>query len=107
MSAYFCKQEKNSVLRLLNFQAGVGVLWEQKRTENLMKIFELKCRKSVVIAGFMTCVCMALFAPEQAHAGYLDPGSGSTAVQWVIAAIASLGRVKRQFFDTVSKVFGR
>lgn len=56
------------------------------------------------------CVVVAftLFAlPETARAGYLDPGSGSTAVQWIIAGVAALGRLKRNISGAVSKVFGR
>jgi len=65
------------------------------------------CKKQMMVAACFSAICVALFLPEQAHAGYLDPGSGSTAVQWIIAGIAVAGRLKRRVFDTVSKVFGR
>jgi len=64
-------------------------------------------KKTTAILICSTVFCAMLFAPQPAQAGYLDPGSGSTAVQWIIAGIASLGRIKRQFSDTLSKVFGK
>lgn len=63
--------------------------------------------KSAVITGATVAVIGVMLAPESAHAGYLDPGSGSTAVQWIVAGLASLGRLKRQISDTVSKIFGK
>lgn len=71
-----------------------------------MMIAALKYKVSVII---VVCVvaCAALLVPQQAHAGYLDPGSGSTAVQWVIAGVAAMGRLKRRVSDMFSKVLGR
>lgn len=46
----------------------------------------------------MPCVCgilaacFLLGAPDAAHAGYLDPGSGSTLVQGIVAAVAAVKR---------------
>lgn len=63
-------------------------------------------KKNLSIVCFLV-VCVVTLIPEHAHAGYLDPGSGSTAVQWIVAGIAVVGRAKRRFFDAVSKIFGR
>jgi len=75
--------------------------------EETMLFNRIYCKKYMMIAAFTCAFCAAFFIPEQAHAGYLDPGSGSTAVQWIIAGIAVAGRLKRRVFDTVSKIFGR
>jgi len=43
--------------------------------------------------------CIFLFLlifPDIAHAGYLDPGSGSTLVQGIIAGIAAIKRFWRK-----------
>jgi len=63
--------------------------------------------KMTTIALFTIVFCAVMLTPQSAQAGYLDPGSGSTAVQWIIAGLAALGRIKRQFSDTVSKLFGK
>ncbi|WP_165067305.1 hypothetical protein [Desulfovibrio sp. ZJ200] len=41
-------------------------------------------------------VAILIFFPDTAHAGYLDPGSGSTLVQGIIAAIAAIKRFWRK-----------
>jgi hypothetical protein len=48
-----------------------------------------------------------LVAPQECHAGYLDPGSGSTAVQWIVAGIAALSRIKNRIIEFMSKLFSR
>ena len=48
---------------------------------------------------FSFCIlCFFLFIlfPQNAHAGYLDPGSGSTLVQGIIAGIAAIKRFWRK-----------
>lgn len=70
--------------------------WE----EDLMK-------KSVIMLSCAVFFGVVVLAPDCANAGYLDPGSGSTAVQWIIAAIASLGKMKRVCINAFSKVTGR
>ncbi len=55
----------------------------------------------------VTFTFLTLVAPQESQAGYLDPGSGSTAVQWVVAGITSLSRIKKQIIDMLSKLFSR
>lgn len=45
---------------------------------------------------------ITLIVPEQAYAGYLDPGSGSTLVQGIIATIAALKRWWNKLFSIFS-----
>lgn len=53
----------------------------------------------IVLSAFI----LTLLAPEQAHAGYLDPGSGSTLVQTVIAATAAFKRFWRRLFSIFTR----
>lgn len=46
-------------------------------------------------------VCIFCLMPGQALAGYLDPGSGSTLVQGLIAVFAAIGR----FFHKIGSLF--
>lgn len=46
--------------------------------------------------------CILLAAPDAAHAGYLDPGSGSTLVQGIVAAVAAVKR----FWNGLLGIFG-
>ncbi len=52
------------------------------------------------------CFSLALLflfaAPHTAHAGYLDPGSGSSFVQGLIAIFAFFGRI----IDKIKSIFG-
>lgn len=64
-------------------------------------------KRYVITLACIFSVCTILCAPQLAHAGYLDPGSGSTAVQWIIAGIVATGKLKRRIFDTISRIFGR
>ena len=64
-------------------------------------------KRCVITAMCILSICIILCAPQLAHAGYLDPGSGSTAVQWIIAGIVAAGKLKRRIFDTISRTFGR
>ncbi|MBQ7607802.1 MAG: hypothetical protein IJU76_07505 [Desulfovibrionaceae bacterium] len=41
--------------------------------------------------------------PDTAHAGYLDPGSGSTLVQGIIAALVGLKRFFARMFHPFLK----
>ncbi len=43
-----------------------------------------------IILIFFAITLFIVFNAENAHAGYLDPGSGSTLVQTIIATIASI-----------------
>lgn len=69
-----------------------------------VRVFE---KKHMILVCCVAVVCLTFVGPQSAHAGYLDPGSGSTAVQWIIAGIAGAGRLKRRIFDTVSRIFKR
>ncbi|MGL1863931.1 MAG: hypothetical protein OCC46_15515 [Pseudodesulfovibrio sp.] len=69
-----------------------------------VRIFE---KKQMILVACVAAVCLTFVDPQSAHAGYLDPGSGSTAVQWIIAGIAGAGRFKRRIVDTVSRIFKR
>ena len=42
------------------------------------------------------CFFLVFFFPSTSHAGYLDPGSGSTLVQGIIAVIAAAKRFWRK-----------
>lgn len=55
-------------------------------------------------------ICVILFVligifvlPDCVQAGYLDPGSGSTLAQGLVAAIAALGRWWRKFLSIFGK----
>ncbi|WP_421900609.1 hypothetical protein [Maridesulfovibrio sp.] len=67
-------------------------------TQRIMKLTILVC---------CALTLAVLFSPQSAHAGYLDPGSGSTAVQWIIAGVAAISRIKRQIIDAFSNFFSR
>lgn len=43
-------------------------------------------------------MAIVLLVPNCAHAGYLDPGSGSTLVQGIVAFFASISRFFRNLF---------
>lgn len=51
---------------------------------------------------FALLLALALCAPAEAHAGYLDPGSGSTLAQGIIAGIAAIKR----FWKKLLSAFG-
>ncbi len=51
--------------------------------------------KSALFIAFIGVFVCCVF-PSQAHAGYLDPGSGSTLVQGIIAGIAAIKRFWRK-----------
>lgn len=62
-----------------------------------------KCRQ--FIWGGLVCglvVCLSLCFPDPAHAGYLDPGSGSSLVQGIIAVVAAVKR----FWKRLTGLFG-
>lgn len=52
--------------------------------------------KKIALLALMFSLVLAF--PIDAHAGYLDPGSGSTLVQTIIALIASIKRFIGKFF---------
>lgn len=52
---------------------------------------------------FPFLLCVFCLMPSDALAGYLDPGSGSTLVQGIIAFFASIGR----FFGRIGSFFSR
>lgn len=66
---------------------------------NIMKIFN----KTVVVL----LMIMILLMPDIAHAGYLDPGSGSTLVQAIIASIAAVKNFWSKVTDGVKRMFGQ
>ena len=47
-----------------------------------------------------------LFSPEPAHA-YLNPGSNSTAIKWIIAGIATVSRMKAYAACVVNRLMGK
>lgn len=53
-----------------------------------------KSRFAACVTALAVTYC--LVCPEPAHAGYLDPGSGSTLVQGIVAAIAACKRFWRR-----------
>jgi len=52
----------------------------------------------------LSCV-FVLLLPDIAHAGYLDPGSGSTLVQGIIAFIATFKRVWINLLSGIKNIF--
>lgn len=58
--------------------------------------------KSIVPVIIFLVAYSILCFPETAQAGYLDPGSGSTLVQGIIAAIAAVKR----FWGNILGLFG-
>ena len=56
------------------------------------------------IAMFL-CVFI-LLTPDTALAGYLDPGSGSTLVQAIIASIAAIKNFWTKLINGVKNIFG-
>lgn len=54
------------------------------------KVFMVIC--AILSASLLLC-------PDTAQAGYLDPGSGSTLVQGIIATIAAAKRLWRGFLS--------
>lgn len=61
----------------------------------------IKKRSRYVACATALAVTFCLVCPEPAHAGYLDPGSGSTLVQGIIAAIAACKR----FWQRITGIF--
>ena len=45
-------------------------------------------------------LCVEVLGPDNANAGYLDPASGSSLIQGIIAAVAA---VRRFFFRLIGK----
>lgn len=64
-----------------------------------MKIFN----KTVMVL----LITMILFMPDIAHAGYLDPGSGSTLVQAIIASITAIKNFWTKLTSGVKRIFGQ
>lgn len=60
-----------------------------------------------VLPACACILCLLLLCAEDAHAGYLDPGSGSTLVQAIIAVIAACKRVWSGFCSGLACLFGR
>ena len=60
----------------------------------LFSIMRNFTKSALLVALIVAFVCCAF--PSQAHAGYLDPGSGSTLVQGIIAGIAAMKRFWRK-----------
>ncbi len=58
-----------------------------------MSYFILHNKVKIIISIFCFIITLALVLPQNAHAGYLDPGSGSTLVQSIVAIFAFLGRM--------------
>ena len=50
-----------------------------------------------------TFVVIFLLFPGTAHAGYLDPGSGSTLVQGIIAVLVGLKRIISRILHPFSR----
>ena len=57
-----------------------------------VQILRFNC--PIVFEFFLFFFFIGLFFPEQSHAGYLDPGSGSILVQSIISVLAFFGRIK-------------
>lgn len=56
---------------------------------------------------FALLFIIILLMPDVAQAGYLDPGSGSTLVQAIIASIATIKNFWTKLTDGVKKFFGQ
>ena len=50
----------------------------------------------ICIYASVVIILTACFFPDSAYAGYLDPGSGSTLVQGIIAVFAAVARFFRK-----------
>ncbi|MFW5499863.1 MULTISPECIES: hypothetical protein [unclassified Maridesulfovibrio] len=59
-----------------------------------------------LVTAFIFTV-LTFLDPQESYAGYLDPGSGSTAVQWIVAGIASLSRIKQRIVAFLSNLFSK
>ncbi|WP_320174833.1 hypothetical protein [Maridesulfovibrio sp.] len=68
-----------------------------------MRVTFLKPFKITWIAICLVLTVVFVTTPHVANAGYLDPGSGSTAVQWIIASIAAITK----FIDKVKNLILR
>jgi len=51
-----------------------------------------------MICTIALAIALVFFAPGYAHAGYLDPGSGSTLAQAITAFMAGISRFFRKLF---------
>ncbi len=60
-----------------------------------------KNTKNISFYLFLTFFFLFLFT-DNAHAGYLDPGSGSSFVQGLISIFAFFGRI----IDKIKRLFG-
>ncbi len=58
-------------------------------------------KKSFIITVCFFSVGALILMPHVAHAGYLDPGSGSTVVQWIIASVAVFSRIKKSVVQSI------
>ncbi|MDL2316906.1 hypothetical protein LJC59_07500, partial [Desulfovibrio sp. OttesenSCG-928-A18] len=63
--------------------------------------FTMSRKRLLAEMSFLLFV-VACFIPDTAHAGYLDPGSGSILVQGILAVLAFFGRLKAK----VKALFG-
>lgn len=64
-------------------------------------MYKFISRLPLVALACIFALSIVCIAPENAHAGYLDAGRGSTLVQGIIAIAASVGR----FWNSLKKVF--
>lgn len=59
-------------------------------------------------ALFALCLCiLGMAAPAEAHAGYLDPGSGSIVVQTLVASMVAFAKARQSVADLFRRIAGR
>ena len=63
-------------------------------------------RNGAAMTVFMMAFTVVFLMPDQAHA-YLNPGSNSTAVKWIIAGICAFSRMKGYTASAISRLFGK
>lgn len=70
-----------------------------------MNTHKKQCVKLFFIFPLALACMFVFFLPDTAHAGYLDPGSGSTLVQGIIAIIATFKRIWNNLLSGVKGFF--
>lgn len=71
-----------------------------------MSINKVRPITSTLLPTFLLAFALILLCPDIAEAGYLDPGSGSSLVQGIIATIAASKRIWNNILNKISSVFG-
>lgn len=72
-----------------------------EKRHHYAKRLDMSQKRLLVEMSFLL-LAVACLIPDTAHAGYLDPGSGSILVQSILAVLAFFGRLKAR----VAALFG-